>query len=81
MDIDWKDLAEKALKVAHTAAPLIGMSDELAAAEALAGAVVDLVGKVKDIAPNDNQADLQAGLDEVMAALNAHAERTKASLG
>lgn len=79
--MDWKALTESALKVARTAAPLIGMSEELAAAEALAGAVVDLVTTVKEVAPNDNQAELQAGLDEVMAALNAHAERTKASLG
>lgn len=79
--MDWNALTERALKVARTAAPLIGMSEELAAAEALAGAVVDLVNTVKEVAPNDNQADLQAGLDEVMAALNAHAERTKASLG
>lgn len=79
--MDWKALSERALKVARTAAPLIGMSEELAAAEALADAVVDLVTTVKDVAPNDNQADLQAGLDEVMAALNSHAERTKASLG
>lgn len=79
--MDWKALAEQTLDVVKAVAPLVGMSEEVEAAEKMVDAVKKLAGTVASVLPADNQAELQQGLDEMMADLNAHAERTKASLG
>jgi hypothetical protein len=79
--MDWKALAEQTLEVVKAVAPMVGLSEEVAAAENMVAAVKKLASTVSTILPANDQAELQQGLDEMMTALNAHAERTKASLG
>jgi hypothetical protein len=79
--MDIEKLAGDLIGIVKAAAPLVGLSDEFAAAEALVKSVKGAVDTVKGSLDPDHQAELEAGLDDLADRVNAHAERTKGSLG
>jgi hypothetical protein len=81
MKFDLKALAGNLLDIAEKAAPLVGLSNELAAGKALVEAITDTVEMVKGDMASDDQAALQTSLSALHAKVNAHADRTAESLG
>lgn len=79
--MDFAKLADDLLGIVKAAAPLVGLSEEVAAAESLFNSVKGAVDTVKGALDPDKRAELEAGLDALAARVNAHAERTKDSLG
>jgi hypothetical protein len=79
--MDMKKLANQILAIAEKAAPLVGLSDEVAAGKALVEAITDTVEMVKGDLASDDQAALQTSLAALHAKVDAHAARTAASLG
>lgn len=79
--MDFEKLADDLLGIVKAAAPLVGLSDEVAAAEALVKSIKGAVDTVKGSLDPDQRHELEAGLDALAGRVNAHADRTKASLG
>lgn len=79
--MDIAKLACDLIGIVKAAAPLVGLSEELEAAEALVKSIKGAVDTVKGSLDPGRQAELEAGLDALADRVNAHAERTKGSLG
>lgn len=72
-----QSLAERILEVARAAAPLVGLDDELEAGLKLAQSIESLVTAVRGLGGSIDETELAALRDRV----NAHADKTAASLG
>ena len=79
--MDFEKLAGDLLGIVKAAAPLVGLSEEVAAAEALVKSIKGAVDTVKGSLDPDARHELEAGLDALADRVNSHAERTKDSLG
>lgn len=79
--MDFKALAQNLLKIAETAAPLVGLADEVKAGKALVEAITTTFDSVKGSLGSDDQVELQTSLDALTKRVNAHADRTINSLG
>ena len=79
--MDIAKLAGDLIGIVKAAAPLVGLSEEFEAAEALVKSIKGAVDTVKGSLDPGQQAELDAGLDALAERVNAHAERTKGSLG
>lgn len=79
--MDFEKLAGDLIGIVKAAAPLVGLSDEVSAAEALVKSIKGAVDTVKGSLDPDQRHELEAGLDALSERVNAHAERTKSSLG
>ncbi len=79
--MDIEKLARDLLGIVKAAAPLVGLADEMAAAETLVKAVEAAVDTIKDAVDPDQRHELEANLDALAARVNAHADRTAGSLG
>lgn len=80
MNIDLKQLTRDLVKVAEAAAPLVGLSEELAAAKALIGSIEDLVTNARDALDSEDHAALAAALDKLADAVNARADAVQERL-
>lgn len=75
--MNFEAIAENILELARAAAPLVGLDDELEAGLRLARSIESLVTAVKEIGvPIDDE-----GLAALRDRVNAHADKTAASLG
>ena len=81
MNIDVERLAGQILEIAKAAAPLVGASDELEAGMNLLAAAKGAFRTIKDALDPSKAAEVEARLDALADRVNAHAERTKSSLG
>lgn len=79
--MDIEKLAGDLIGIVKAAAPLVGLSEEVAAAEALVKSIKGAVDTVKGSLDPDQRHELEAGLDALAAKVNAHADRTANSLG
>ena len=79
--MDFTKLAVDLIGIVKAAAPLVGLKDEVAAAEALVKSIKGAVDTVKGSLDPDARHELEAGLDALAERVNAHADRTKDSLG
>lgn len=79
--MDIAKLAGDLIGIVKAAAPLVGLAEEVEAAEALVKSIKGAVDTVKGSLDPDHQAELEAGLDALAERVNAHADRTKGSLG
>lgn len=79
--MDIEKLAGDLIGIVKAAAPLVGLSEEVAAAEAFVKSIMGAVDTVKGSLDPDQRHELETGLDALTAKVNAHAERTKDSLG
>jgi len=79
--MDIAKLAGDLIGIVKAAAPLVGLSEEVEAAEALVKSIKGAVDTVKGSLDPGQQEELEAGLDALADRVNAHAERTKGSLG
>jgi len=79
--MNWNKLADDLLGIVKATAPLVGLSDEVAAAEALLASAKGAYSTIKDALDPAKAAEIEAGLDALAERVNAHAERTKDSLG
>lgn len=79
--MDFGKLAGDLLGIVKAAAPLVGLGEEVAAAESLLASVKSAVDTIKGSLDPDQRDELEAGLDALAIRVNAHAERTKNSLG
>ena len=79
--MDWNKLADELIGIVKAAAPLVGLSEEVAAAEALIAATRGAYDTIKDALDPAKQAEVEAGLDALAARVNDHADRTASSLG
>lgn len=79
--MDWNRLADELIGIVKAAAPLVGLSEEVAAAEALIAATRGAYDTIKDALDPAKAAEVEAGLDALAARVNAHADRTASSLG
>lgn len=79
--MDFTKLAGDLLGIVKAAAPLVGLGEEVAAAEALVKSIKGTVDTVKGSLDPDQLHELEAGLDALADRVNAHADRTKNSLG
>lgn len=78
--MDFKTLAQNLLKIAETAAPLVGLADEVKAGKALVDAISNTFDTVRGSLDNDDQAELQGTLEALKTRVNAHADKTIGSL-
>lgn len=79
--MDFEKLAGDLLGIVKAAAPLVGLSEEVEAAEALVKSIKGAVDTVKGSLDPDQRHELEAGLDALADRVNSHADRTKDSLG
>lgn len=79
--MDFEKLADDLLGIVKAAAPLVGLSDEVAAAERLLASATSAYETIKGALGSDDQAALEGGLAALADRVNSHAERTKDSLG
>lgn len=79
--MDWKALAQNLINIAETAAPLVGLADEVKAGKALVEALTTTFDSIKGNLASDDQAQLQTSLDALITKVNAHADKTIGSLG
>lgn len=79
--MDIAKLAGDLISIVKAAAPLVGLSEEVEAAESLVKSIKGAVDTVKGSLDPGQQVELEAGLDALADRVNAHAERTKGSLG
>lgn len=79
--MNWNKLADDLLGIVKAAAPLVGLSDEVEAAERLLESAKGAYSTIKDALDPVKAAEVEAGLDALADRVNAHAERTKSSLG
>lgn len=79
--MDIEKLAGDLIGIVKAAAPLVGLSEEVAAAEALVKSIKGAVDTVKGSLDPDRRHELETGLEALAAKVNAHADRTANSLG
>lgn len=79
--MDIQKLAGDLLGIVKAAAPLVGLGEEVAAAEELLTRAKSAFDTIKAALTSDDQAALQTALDALAERVNAHADRTAASLG
>lgn len=79
--MDIKKLAGDLLGIVKAAAPLVGLSEEVAAAEAILNSAKSAYDNIKGALDPGQQAEIEAGLDALAERVNAHATATKGSLG
>lgn len=77
--MDFEKLADDLIGIVKAAAPLVGLSDEVAAAEALIKSIKGAVDTVEGALDPDQRHELEAGLDALADRVSAHAERTKSA--
>lgn len=73
--MDFEKLAQNALGIIKAAAPLIGMSEEVEAIEAIVREVEGLVDTISPVLKSDDQAALQAALVTIRADAKAKVKR------
>ena len=78
--MDMKKLAKDLLSIVDAAAPLVGLSEEVEAGKNLVATVKNVIESTKASFDSDDQLALQNSLDALAARVNAHADRTIASL-
>ncbi|HVH49979.1 MAG TPA: hypothetical protein VM760_08915 [Sphingomicrobium sp.] len=78
--MDIERLAGQLLQIVKSAAPLVGASEEVEAGLNLLAAAKGALRTIKDALAPDKAAELEAGLVELAAKVNAHADRTASSL-
>ena len=79
--MDWNKLADELLGIVKATAPLVGLAEEVAAAETLLNHAKGAYDTIKDALDPSKAAEVEAGLDALAARVNAHADRTASSLG
>lgn len=79
--MDISKLAGDLIGILKAAAPLVGMGEEVAAAEALLESATSAYETIKDTLGSDDQAEMQEALNVLAARVNDHADRTAGSLG
>lgn len=79
--MDFEKLADDLLGIVKAAAPLVGLSEEVEAAERLLASATSAYETIKGALGSDDQAALEGGLAALADRVNSHAERTKDSLG
>lgn len=79
--MDFEKLADDLLGIVKAAAPLVGMSDEVAAVENIVKSAKGAYETIKVALDPSKAAEVEAGFDAFADAVNAHAERTKNALG
>jgi len=79
--MDFAKLAGDLLGIVKAAAPLVGLSEEVEAAERLLSSATSAYETIKDALGSDDRDALESGLKALADRVNAHAERTKDSLG
>lgn len=79
--MDFAKLAGDLLGIVKAAAPLVGLSEEVEAAERLLQSATSAYETIKDALGSDDRDALESGLAALADRVNSHAERTKASLG
>lgn len=79
--MDFEKLADDLLGIVKAAAPLVGLSDEVAAVENIVKSAKGAYDTIKVALDPAKAAEVEAGFDAFAAKVNAHAERTKDSLG
>lgn len=73
--MDFEKLAQNALGIIKAAAPLVGLTKEVAAVEAIVRNAEELVDNLKPVLTNDSQQELQAGLDQLRADAKAKVKK------
>lgn len=79
--MNWNKLADELLGIVKATAPLVGLSEEVAAAEALLNHAKGAFDTIKDALDPGKREELEANLDALAIRVNAHAEATKNALG
>ena len=79
--MDFAKLADDLLGIVKAAAPLVGLSEEVEAAERLLSSATSAYETIKDALGSDDRDALESGLAVLADRVNSHAERTKDSLG
>jgi hypothetical protein len=79
--MDYAKLASDLLGIVKAAAPLVGLGEEVEAAERVIASATSAYETIKDAISSDDRAALESGLEELAARVNAHADRTAQSLG
>ena len=79
--MDFEKLAADLIGIVKAAAPLVGLSDEVEAAERLLASATSAYETIKGALGSDDQVTLEGGLAALAYRVNSHAERTKDSLG
>lgn len=79
--MDIKKLAGDLLGIVKAAAPLVGLSEEVAAAEAILNSAKRAYDNIKGALASDDADALGKALDEAFARVNAHATATMNRLG
>jgi len=79
--MDWNKLANDLIGIVKATAPLVGLSDEVAAAETLLASVKAAVDTIKGSLDPDKRHELETNLEALAERVNAHADRTAQSLG
>lgn len=73
--MDFEKLAQNALGIVKTLAPLVGMTEEVEALENIISEVEGLVDTIGPVLKSDDQAALQAGLLAIRADAKAKVKR------
>lgn len=79
--MNWNKLADDLLGMLEAAAPLVGLSEEVAATEQLIASARGAYDTIKDALDPDKRAELESNLDALAMRVNAHADRAKSALG
>lgn len=79
--MDFAKLADDLLGIVKAAAPLVGLSEEVAAAESIVKSAKGAYETIKDALDPAKQAEVESGFEAFAQRVNAHADRTAASLG
>jgi len=79
--MDFSKLAADLLGIVKAAAPLVGLGEEVAAAERLLASATSAYETIKGTLGSEDQAAMQEALDVLAARVNDHADRTAESLG
>lgn len=79
--MNWNKLADELLGIVKATAPLVGLSEEVAAAETLLNHAKGAFDTIKDALDPGKREELEANLDALAIRVNAHAEVTKNALG
>lgn len=79
--MNWNKLADELIGIVKATAPLVGLSEEVAAAETLLNHAKGAYDTIKDALDPDKREELEANLDALAMRVNSHADRTKDSLG
>ncbi len=79
--MDWNKLADELLGIVKATAPLVGLTEEVAAAETLLNHAKGAYDTIKDALDPGKRAELEANLDALAMRVNTHATATKNALG